>query len=73
MGQTEKDLLEAIERMTEEEWQKLRSDMKGDDAIMGAAGCYRRAERLGVIWAINSQDSCIFPIRWPRAFVNAMK
>ena len=35
MGQTEKDLLEAIERMTEEEWQKLRSDMKGDDAIMG--------------------------------------
>ena len=35
MGQTEKDLLEAIERMTEEEWQKLRADMKGDDAIMG--------------------------------------
>lgn len=34
MGQTEKDLLEAIERMTKEEWQKLRADMK-DDAIMG--------------------------------------
>ena len=28
-------LLEAIERMTEEEWQKLRADMKDDDAIMG--------------------------------------
>lgn len=35
MGQTEKDLLEAIERMTEEEWQKLRADMKDNDAIMG--------------------------------------
>lgn len=35
MGKTEKDLLEAIERMTEEEWQKLRADMKNDDAIMG--------------------------------------
>lgn len=35
MGKTEKDLLEAIERMTEEEWQKLQADMKNDDAIMG--------------------------------------
>ncbi len=35
MGETEKYLLEAIERMTEEEWQKLRADMKDDDAIMG--------------------------------------
>ena len=35
MEETEKDLLEAIEQMTEEEWQKLRADMKDDDAIMG--------------------------------------
>ena len=35
MGQTEKDLLEAIERMTEDEWRQLRVDMQGDDKIMG--------------------------------------
>lgn len=35
MENTEKELLKAIERMTKEEWQKMRADMKGDDAIMG--------------------------------------
>ncbi len=35
MESAEKELLEAIERMTEDEWQKLRADMKDDDTIMG--------------------------------------
>lgn len=35
MKSEEKELLEAIERMTKEEWQKMRADMKDDDSIMG--------------------------------------
>ena len=35
MESTEKKLLEAIERMTKEEWQQLRADMKNNDSIMG--------------------------------------
>ena len=35
METAEKELLQMIIRMTKDEWQKLRADMKDDDAIMG--------------------------------------
>lgn len=35
MNTTEKELMKIVSRMTEDEWKKLRTDMRKDKKIMG--------------------------------------
>jgi len=35
MNTAEKELLKLVARMTEDEWQQLRANMKGDEKIVG--------------------------------------